>query len=40
MDGVKQRDPITVEVWRGEAIESLHTVVASVVDAQGREVER
>jgi hypothetical protein len=29
-----------VEVWRGEAVESLHTVVASVVDAEGREVER
>jgi L-asparaginase II len=40
MAGVKQRGPITVEVWRGEAIESLHTAVASVIDAQGREVER
>jgi len=38
--GVQQRDPIRVEVWRGEAIESLHTVVASVVDAEGRELER
>ena len=40
MAGVQQRDPITVEVWRGEAVESLHTVVAAVVDAEGREVER
>lgn len=38
--GRRRRDPITVEVWRGEAIESVHTVVAAVVDAEGRELER
>jgi L-asparaginase II len=35
-----QRDPISVDVWRGPAIESHHQVIASVVDAGGAEVER
>jgi L-asparaginase II len=30
--------PIAVEVWRGPAIESLHTLVASVTDEAGRQV--
>jgi L-asparaginase II len=38
--GLRRRGPIRVEVWRGEAVESLHTVVAAVVDRDGREVER
>ncbi len=32
--------PVLVEVRRGPAIESLHTIVASVVDEAGREVAR
>jgi L-asparaginase II/alkylhydroperoxidase/carboxymuconolactone decarboxylase family protein YurZ len=33
-------DPRGVRVWRGEEIESLHAVVAAVVDAEGRTVAR
>ena len=32
--------PITVDVWRGPAVESRHQLVASVVDADGRETCR
>ncbi|MGO8685466.1 MAG: asparaginase [Thermoleophilia bacterium] len=32
---MEQHDPIVVEVWRGETIESRHEVVAAVADADG-----
>ncbi len=35
-----QYPPVLVEVWRGPAVESLHTLVASLVDEAGREVAR
>lgn len=34
------REPEGVRVWRGDEIESLHSVVAAVVDADGRTVAR
>src|SRR5687767_5236035 len=34
------RNPVGVRVWRGEEIESLHTVVAAVVDGGGRMLRR
>jgi L-asparaginase len=37
---VRHHEPIKVEVWRGEVVESVHTLVASVVDDEGRELER